>query len=363
MIFLSEGFRMLRRRILSAGRSLNRYEGNADMICRQIVEDCYNKEKSFFMASAGHFSQFYSRDFGLCVDSLKYLGYEDRARKSIKYALDRFEKHGSITTTITPGGTPFDFPRYSPDSLAFMTHSLVSVNSKDINNRYQEFIERESDRFFKIVIDESTGLVRKKHFGSMKDHAIRKSSCYDNVMVAWLSANLDLLGFENPLKNYDMKKSIKDNFWNGECFIDDLSEKEIVSGDANVFPFWTGLFDQKNMIRSSVDVLREKSLDKPLPLKYSVEKPKVSWHDIFASGYQFHNIWPMIGYPYMEVVSMIDKKLARKYLHNYSSAIEKYKNFLEVYNPDGTPFSRLFYVTDEGMLWASMHLYISEKLA
>ena len=39
--------------------------------------------------------------------------------------------------------------------------------------------------------------------------------------------------------------------------------------------------------------------------------------------------------------------------------IEKYKNFLEVFNPDGSPFRSWFYYADEGMLWCANYLTLA----
>ncbi|MBC8500701.1 MAG: hypothetical protein ISS25_00485 [Nanoarchaeota archaeon] len=361
-IFFTEGLQMFRRKIRVRKTGFKKYSGDAKAICREIVKDCYNHEKNYFMASKGHFCEYWSRDFGLCVKPLKELGYEKEIRNTLNYALKIFKEKRNITTTISPKKTPFDFPRFAPDSLAFTLHSLITLDKKNIVNQYKEFLESEARKYLEKVIEKNTGLVKKKYFSSMKDHSIRESSCYDNVMSAWISKNLEKLKLKNPLKDYNLKKIIKNNFWTGTYFIDDLSGREMITSDANVFPFWTEIFDSKKMMKSAVETLIEKKLDKPFPIKYSKEKPKVVWYDSFAKGYQAQTIWPMIGYPYIEVVSKVNKNLAKNYLKQYSKIIEKYKTFLEVYFSTGKPYKLAFYYADEGMLWASMHLYLSEKL-
>lgn len=362
-IFISEGFRMLKRRLRIYKTGFGKYAGNDENICSAIVSDCYNKENNFFMTSTGHFTEFWTRDFGLCVQPLKMLGYKKEIFKTLEYALKIFKQHGQITTTINPNDKSFDFPKFSPDSLAFMLHSLVVSGSSILVSKHTSFLEREIADYAKIVVDKETGLVKRKHFGSMKDHSIRKSSCYDNVMVAWVSKNADLLGLKNPLGGIDYQSLIKKHFWKEDHFIDDLSGKNILSGDANTYPFWTGVFDSKDMIRKMIKSVKAKGLDKPFPIRYSIEKPKVMWLDIFAAGYEFQNIWPMSGYPFIEVVSKVDNNLAKKYLAKYKALIEEHKTFLEVYNNKGKPFKTYFYMTDEGMLWASMHLYLKKCLS
>ena len=60
--------------------------------------------------------------------------------------------------------------------------------------------------------------------------------------------------------------------------------------------------------------------------------------------------------PYIEVVSKIDRNKAKEYIEKYSELIEKNGNYLEVFDPDGTPFKSAFYYADEGMLWAANYL-------
>ena len=66
-----------------------------------------------------------------------------------------------------------------------------------------------------------------------------------------------------------------------------------------------------------------------------------------------------LGLMYIKVVNSIDKPLAKKYIDQYTKLIEKYKNFLEVFNPDGSPFRSWFYYADEGMLWCANYLTLA----
>ena len=75
-IFIGEGLRMFKRRRKYEQEGFKPYEGNAKNICEQIVRNCYNKKENYFMTSLGHFCEYWSRDFGLCVESLKKLGYD-----------------------------------------------------------------------------------------------------------------------------------------------------------------------------------------------------------------------------------------------------------------------------------------------
>jgi len=225
-------------------------------------------------------------------------------------------------------------------------------------NRYKEFLRIETQKYFDIVLDKESGLVRKdRFFSSIKDEALRKSSLYNNIMTAMLSNELNKLKLFNPFKKYYLKKLIKSNFWTGDYFLDDLSGNKAVAGDANIIPFWTEVFNERKMMELCINKIQSESLDSPFPLKYTKEIPKnfnfASW---FVPNYEGNSIWMHIGLMYIEIVKRIDKNKAREYLGKYTELINKYRNFLEVFNPDGTPFQSRFYYADEGMLWAANYL-------
>src|SRR3989338_1030367 len=346
-LHISEGLRIFRHSLKRKLKGHRRYNGSAEEICRQIINDCWNG--AFFQTSAGHFSQFYARDFGWCAESLIKLGYKNEVEKTMDYALSVFEKNRKITTTITPSGKAVDIFTYSPDSLAFVLRTLALLKSKKLVEKYKGFLNEEIKKFSKII--DKNGLVKKdRHFSSIKDYSKRKSSCYDNVMVFIVNESLKKIKIlENPLKNLDFRKTIMQNFWTGSYFLDDLSGNRHISGDANIFPFWAGVFSSKKMIKSAISKMQECNLDKPLPLKYTSEKVRTRMHfqEIFVKNYEQDTIWAHMGPIFIDVVSKIDKKKAKKYLEAFDSNMEPYKS--------------PFYHSDEGMLWASMYLDLAKK--
>lgn len=361
-LHISEGIRIFRHSSRRKIKGHKRYNGNAEEICRRIVEDCWNG--TFFQTSNGHFRQFYTRDFGWCAESLINLGYEKEVEQTLGYALEIFEKSNKITTTITPSGKAVDIFTYSPDSLAFILRTLSLLKSKSLVKKHSEFLNSEILKFCKIV--DENGLVRKnRHFSSMKDYSKRKSSCYDNVMVFVVNESLKkikILG--NPLRGFDFKKIIIENFWNGQYFLDDLSGKSHVAGDANIFPFWAGVFDSKDMIKSALMKIQEENLDKPLPLKYTGDKvrTKMSMQELFVKNYEQNTIWAHMGPIFIDIFSRIDKNRARQYLKEYKNIIERHENFMEAFDNSLSPFKTLFYHADESMLWAANYLTLSKKL-
>ncbi len=318
---------------------------------------------------SGHFCEFYARDFGWCTESLLLLGYRKEVISTLDYALSAFQRHGKVEQSINPAGRPFTFPggKYSPDALAFIARSLRLTADRKLIVKYRDFLNSEVKRYFELVIDRKTGLVRKdRSFSSMKDYSIRQSSCYDNVMTAMLSFDLDALGLPNPFKRWDYHRLIIKHFWTGKYFLDDLSGSKAVCGDANVLPFWSGVVTDKSTLKKAAASMMREGLDKPFPLKYTHRRfsgQKMIGKEIFAGNYERDAIWPHVGLMYIKVVALLDKGLARHYLSQYEKQVLLHKNFLEVYDRDAKPFKNFFFHADEGMLWVANFLWLKKELS
>ncbi len=355
-MLLKKSVGIFKRSVRVRFKGINKYNGNAEQILKQIINDCWNG--NYFQASAGHFSCFYIRDFGISVQALLNLGYKDRVIKTLGFALDSYSRNNKITTTIY-NGSVVDFPYYTPESAAYLLHSIRLAGAKELLLKHKFFLEKEIRKVFIESFDEQEGIVKKnRHFSSMKDNALRISSLYNNAMVAMLSNDIDYFGLYNPFKSYNFKKIIKDRFWTGSYFLDDLSGPDYTAGDANVFPYWAGLFDSRKMIRLSLNAIQQNDLDKPFPLKYTKEKSGryLLLQSFLVPNYEGNTIWTNIGQCFIDVVKMVDREKAREYINQYVRNVEKYKNYLEVFNPNGIPYKTLFYYADEAMLWSAMLL-------
>jgi hypothetical protein len=357
MIYAKEGYRMFRRSLRIRKLGYPRYEGNAEEICTQIVKNCWNG--TYLQASTGNFPEFYMRDLGICADALLALGYEQEVYKTLQYCLNRYSTYERITTTITPDAVPVDVFRYAPDSLAFLLRTLRVAQADDLVKTYEPFLVEQAKLFKEKVIHSESGLVNLKPYSSMRDHSRRKSSCYDNCMAAMIKSELGRLGLENPLKQYDYSNIIKMNFWNGKAFHDELYSEQ-VSGDANVFPFWCGVFDDDDMARKAIASIRELRLDEPMPLRYQTGKlnGRSSVLTYFAPNYEGDTAWLHLGLCYMDIVSRFDKGLFSSYLGKYTALIEKEGNLVEVLNPDGTVYGNFWYAADDTLLWAAKYLQL-----
>ncbi len=349
---IPEGLRMFKHALGVRLLGFHRHPGNARQICDHIINECWNGR--YFQTSTGHFSEFWTRDFGWCVDSLIKLGYRREVLTTLEYALNRFSRENVIRTTINHKGVPFDFPCFAPDSFAFFMHSLNSAGAKGLIKLHKEFLENHARKYSAAVIDHEEGLVKERPFSSMKDGIFRKSSCYDTAMVGMLAKELSEAGIKHNLP--DMKKVLVKNYWAETYFLDDLSGKKHVAGDAQIFPFWTKVIDNKKMMKQAFASLHDEGLDVPFPLRYTSERmpADVLVQRIFAPNYEGNTIWAHMGLLYTHLLKQIDEEMAQEHTNTYKHLVEKYRNFLEVYDPTGKKaYKTLFYASDEGMLWAA----------
>lgn len=360
---LKEGARIFFKSIKRKKNGIKRYSGNAEQICKQIIDDCWNKEKGYFQTSNGHFCEFWSRDFGWCCESLIKLGYEKECEKTLDFALDVFSEQGGIKTTITPSGKAIDVYYYSPDSLGYILRSLSLLKNKKIIRKYKEFLNEEIKRFHKTVIDKD-GLVKSnKQFSSMKDYSKRKSSCYDNIFAWVVYDSLKKIKIlDNPF--CDNRKIVKDKLWNSKYFYDDLTKQNYIAADANIFAFWTGMFRDMSMIKKAVKSMQDCDLENPMPISYTAPKVKTKKlvQEIVVSGYEQEAIWTHMGPLFIDIVSKFDKKTAKSYLLRYKKTIEKHQNYLEIFDRNMNPYQTFFYHSDESMLWAANYLALSKKI-
>ena len=366
---IQEAFRMLRR----SNTPYKVYSGTPNQICEQIIKNCWNGV--YFQVSTGHFTAFYCRDFGMCAESLMNLGYKREVRATLKWALDIFSHNNKITTTITKRAQPIDCFEFGADSLPFFLHALKVSDDKQLIEKYRPFLEKQAIIYIDTVFDKRTNLVKEKGaFSSIKDHYVRKSSCYDNCMVGWLLKTMDELGYDAPINvtARDMRKQIFTRFWNGkdQYFKDDLYS-DVASSDAQFFPFYTKLFDakksksDKKLWQLAHKQIITQQLAYPFPIKYTKvrdKKKELKIPSLLAPNYEGTTLWIHLGLCYLEVLATVDKKETARHISTYTRLIEKNKNFLELFNEDGTPYKSKLYQADESMLWASMYLNLKNQL-
>ncbi len=324
-------------------RKARKREGSVKEICRGVVDDCWNGK--YFVAGT-HFNQFWSRDFGWCVKALVKEGYRDRVIRTLRNVLQIFEKEGKVKVLVA-GRKGIDYPSFAVDSLPWIVRALRESGLRE----FRTFIEKEASRLAKLI-DRETHLLRKGYFASIRDCAVRNSSTYDNTMLAMLSSDLDALGFKNPLSKFRIKDAMIKYLWTGTHFKNDLDD-ESVSADAVVFPFTTGVFKDKGMIKSSIEKAVKEGLSSPAPLKFSVrdiKKPIVGYS--LLKNYQGTSVWTHTGPLFISLLRKVRPALASRHIRTYKKIIRRFGTYPEVLNSHLNLFRTPFYRSDEGMLWA-----------
>lgn len=366
---LREGIRMFcrSRRVLQEG--FRRYEGSPEEMCRKIIADAFDTEKKYFRVSTGHFCEFYIRDFAYNCEALCSLGYGRKVKQTLAYALKRYGGAGKITTSIDPCGKPFDFPGYGPESLALLLYALVRTGNGGLARRHVKFLQEQVDRVAGHVIDHETLLPRAdRKYQSLRDQVRSRASCYNAVMLAVIARDGRALGLDFPYDWQDIRDRIIRTYWNGNYFFSDISCQPIVIGDANVFPFWTGIITNQKMLKNAMMAVRAAGLDEPFPLRYvntidkRKEKKDIHFASWFSPDYMTDSIWMHLGLAYVRILSGADRKLARRHLETYTRQLEAYGTFLELFDKDGLPYSTMFYVTDEAMVWCAEYLHLAKRL-
>ncbi len=332
----------------------DRFKGNANQICRKITKKCWNGK--YLKNSLGNYKEFWARDFGLSVDALIATGFKEEVKQTIKYALRKYYRFGKITTTIHGNGTLFNFPvkLYSPDSVAHLFYSLKKLKLNDLIKKYRIFLQNEVDKFFKKTLDKRTGLIKKEKYSSMRDFVATKGSCYDCVILFWMSKLAKELGFNAP--KLDLNKFIK-KYWNGEYFNNGIEEKHFAV-DANVMPFWTGLVKNKKKFEKVILKIEKEKLNEPLSLKYTnYTKEKHISYEILSPSWERNKVWSNVGLMYMLLLAKSDKKRCMKEIKKYEKIIKKQGTMYECYT-ETKPYRSLLYFSDDGMMWCINLSYI-----
>ena len=359
-VLIGAGLRIVGKSLWRALFGWKRYEGDARAICAAVVEDCWNGR--FFAGSAGHFSHFWTRDLAICTPSLCRLGHRDRVIASWTWGLDRFARAGRISTTIFNGG-PRDVYDFGSDSVPLLLYGLREAGAWHLVRRHRDFLVREIDRYIHRVVDPETGLVRATgYFSGPRDCVTGRSTVFANTMLALLAQLIDESDglLTNRLPAVDHGEQIVERYWTGHYFRDAL-DRDLPSGDGNVWPYFFGIFRDADMRGRSLATLEARGLTRPLPLRYFERRLRESELPIprmFTPNYQGDTSWMQLGPSFLHVLREHDRAAMTEHRDRVAGFIERDRNYLEVYRPDGRPYrGRMgLYLADEGMIWAAMFL-------
>jgi len=345
-------------------RGHTRHSGDASSIVRACIEACWNDRT--FTASPGHFDMFWTRDLSFSVPSLVRLGHGARVRASLEYALDVWTKRRShITTTIHYWDRPGDVFEYGVDSLPLFMAALRSGGADSLVERHHAWLEAEIDDFYRRVVDPATGLVRSdRKFSAHRDTVVNRSNAYGNTMVALLAKTIEETGwFASPFTAHfdgDYGRLLLEHFWVDDHFRDALGD-ETVSGEANIWPFYTGVIADPDIVAASLAHLADNGFCDPYPLRYeTTRRPE---REVWLTrhvlpDYQGSTVWTSLGAMYLQTLRTVDPAMAARETARYVEWIERDGTFWEVMNREGQNWvsPRWVMIGEESMLWSAIFL-------
>jgi hypothetical protein len=355
-------------RVRRAHRGHTRMAGTAEEIIEAGIARDWNGRS--FTASPGHFANFWVRDTCFSAVALARAGGEtaDRLHASLAWALSVWERRRShVTTTIHTWETPADVYDYGLDSLPLLLAGLRAAGATDLVFAHRHWLAAEVTHYVDRIVDPATGLVRTdRTFSAHRDTVTNRSNAYGNAMVALLAKTLAETGWlANPLARHfpgdDWGRPLRDHFWTGTHYRDALGD-ERSSGEANVWPFWTGVEADRNMMAAAFAYLRREGYTLPYPLRYEVSRrPELEvWltrH--LLPDYQGSTVWTSIGAMYLSLLREIEPRLAAEGIARYIAWIERDGTYWEVIDPaTGTCWvsPRKVLIGEESMLWGAIFL-------
>jgi hypothetical protein len=166
-------------------------------------------------------------------------------------------------------------------------------------------------------------------------------------------------------RTLDWGLPLRRHFWTGDRFRDRLGTDE-TSGEANVWPFFVGLVDDRDMLAAALATLQSDGYMAPYPLKFQVDESaeRELWaFRIWSPDYQTTTSWTSLGSIYLSLLSEVDTSAAGVELDRMRALVERDGTLWEVLDRRGRPWrsgSRLS-ISDASMLWGAILLATLES--
>jgi hypothetical protein len=347
-------------------RGPRRYPGDARAIARACVEAAWARDH--FVASGGHFRQFWTRDLGFSAEPLVRTGFGPQVQRSLAWALAAWARRGRVTTTIFPGRRPRDIYTLGVDSLPLLLHAARACDGGELIAQHRSWLEPEVRRYVDAVVDARTGLVRDdRRLSSHRDTVITANNAYANAMVVALDRILRETGWlPSPVPDGALERFLA-AFWRGDRFVDTPDGDE-VSGDGTIFPFWLGIVPGDRGLGPALAAARTAGLADPLPLRYVAQRAPSAEdrvQQLFVPDYQGTAIWTSLGAIYLQLLERVDPSAVDEPLATYARLIEQAGTVWEVLRADLRPYvGRLgIFRADEAMLWSAILLDLLDRRA
>jgi len=336
---------------------IERFDGNARDICRQVVEKLW--EGDFYRTSLGHFDFFWMRDFGTVAESLVRIGHQDKVHHTLRWALKHYRRSGIVTLCIDAAGNTFNAPDVkSIDALPWLLHS-IEVSGYPLNESERIFLNRELRRYHKMFLDPVSGHLKSMRFAELRDAVIYDRSAYAVTLVARLARCAEKLELNFPYHADRYRQELLNHYWNGRYFNADWNNKAF-SAECALFPFFMGIVDDEAKFEKTIQYIKHHKLDRPYPLKYT-DQPRafnyrfwMTWP--FMSNYAGTSIWSWHGVFYLHILKHYKRPEYAEARASFARMIERHGTWPEMLNPDGSWYYAAIYKSDPGMVWAALYL-------
>lgn len=335
------------------------FDGDAREISQQIIDKVWQGD--FFRTSLGHFDFFWMRDFGTCAESLTRLGYEEKVRSTLSWAMFHYQRAGEVTLCIDKAGNTFNAPaKKSVDALPWLLHSLV-VSEYHLNPIERKFLERQLRAYCKAMLYHKTGNLRSGiRYAELRDAVNYDRSAYSIALIARMAQcvkKLRLEGFPYEASHY--RDVLVNDYWNGEFFKADYVT-DIWSSECGLMPFYLGIINDKDMMQKTFDYIDKEKLAEPYPMQYCKQDNKFNFR--FGMGkwlmpnYTGTSIWTWFGSFYLHLLQRYEHPDFEKHHAKFSELIERHKTYPEMVGPKGEWYRTPIYNGDPGMVWAAIFL-------
>ena len=351
--------RMARRAI----RGQVRHPGKAAAILQAVVASCWDGRR--FVASGGHFRQFWTRDFGFSAPALVRLGEGARVDATLDWALGSWSRQGRVTTTIFARDRPADVWDYGVDSLPLLLRALRAAPAGELLvARHGALLAAEVRRFGEVVTEPADGRVRSgRRFSTHRDTVRTGANAYGHAMVALLERELRETGwFPLPFPAGAADRLVA-AFWRGDHFAEGRTgsrDEDLVTGDANVVPFWLRVVPDDLGAGPMLARLEAEGLAQPIPLRYAARRSRREdrLQGAFLPDYQGTATWTSLGAMTLDVMDRVGASATALAVDRYVALVEQDGTLWEALGDDLQPYrGRLgLWRADEAMLWGAILL-------
>ena len=336
---------------------IERFDGDARAICRQVVNRLW--EGDFYRTSLGHFDFFWMRDFGTACHPLVNAGHADKVHSTLRWALLKYRRAGTVSTCIDQSGNCFEAPSRAIDSLPWLLHSIV-VSRYELNDSERVFLERMLRRYVRRYLDKRTGELKPRKFAEMRDAVVYDRSAYAVTLVARMARCVEHLGLGGfPFRVEQYRAELVETYWNGKYFDADR-QTDAFSAECALMPFFMGIVDDKNMADKTLDYIHDHKLNKPYPMLYTDQPQAFHYHwwmkKPFMPGYEGKTIWSWHGVFYLHLLRRYDRPEYKHQYESFSRMIERHGTWPEMLAEDGSWYYAPVYSGDPGMVWAALFL-------